>query len=216
MKDLHIVWGVQARALVLMGAFYNLDEMDLVCFEDLLSIGPIGNLDVKEGTANRACWLAQLEPAFSSQLAAMVQSDVELIREIRIKIDNYKRVFLWTGFDTSEILCASRLLFHLKWVSLPPIFTIGFLQNSVTQRIGEFIYPRSLKETAINQVSALFHNFAPLTRERFESMQLIWKSTVAGEACLRVANDQSEILGVEIEFFDADIKSHCTLRYQAA
>lgn len=70
MKDLHIVCGMQARALVMMGTFYNSDEMDLVCFEDFLAIGPVTHLDTKEGIANRACWLAQLEPAFGGQLVA--------------------------------------------------------------------------------------------------------------------------------------------------
>lgn len=214
MKDLHIVWGMQARALVMMGEFYNSDEMDLVCFEDLLSIGPLSHLDTKEGIENRACWLAQLEPRFDNQFASIVQSDAELIE--KIKSSDYKGLFLWTGSDVSEILCASRLLFHLKWTSLPPVLTIDFLHNSVTQRIGEFVYPKSLKETAINQISALFHNFAPLNCEQFESMQLIWKNAIESEAYLRIANDQSEISGAEIEFYDAGIKSHCTRRYQAA
>lgn len=212
-KCLHIVFGDQARAAVGFRKIYNTNEIDLVCFRDTLSIGPISNLETEKGRQDRIGWLTNVYREFPQDV---VPADIDLINELNDRANLYKQIYLWTGSDVNEILCASRLFYFLRDFSCLKIFTIDFLNTSITKRCGYFVYPKSLAETSLDQISELYGNFSLLTQQEFERMRLIWEKLSNENSYLRVVVEGSEILGGEIDFYDASIMAHCTKRYQTA
>lgn len=217
MKSLHIVFGIQANAIIQHSEIYDTDKISLVYLSDPLTIGPILHLDAKKGKENRINWLTEIFQEFpASEIADMVQSDIDLINTLKNSIDHYSQIYIWTGSDVNEIISASRLLYFLEIPSSAPIFIIDFLNTSVTRNIGAFTFPKSLNETNINQVAELYTHFKLLEQQEFQKMQSLWEKLSNDNANLRIAVDGSQISGSKIDFYDAHIMAQCTKQYQVA
>lgn len=216
-NTLHIVFSIQANFVIEQSKIYDADESDLVYLQDILSIGPISDLETKYGTERRINWLAEMSQSFpASEIANIVQSDIDLVGSLKDDIAHYQRVYLWTGSDVNEILSASRLLHSLRVPDSVQLFILNFLDISVPGRFGERVYPKSLNETAVDQVTELYRHFRLAGSRDIGEMQSLWETLGSGDAHLRIANETSRIMEAAIDFYDSRIIAHCTKQYQPA
>ncbi|WP_114790065.1 DUF3658 domain-containing protein [Niabella yanshanensis] len=216
-KDLHIVFSVQARATIQQSEIYDASKIDLVVLQDYLSIGPISDLDTVNGKQRRINWLVEISQGFSGDIIThMVQSDIDKLHAVKSHIDGYPGIYLWTGSDVREMLSASRLLYFLQIPDYSRFFTIDFLNTSVTRRLGAGIYPKSLNEANLDQVAKLYTDFRLIEQQEVSQMQSLWEKLSNDDACLRIAIGETPISGIEIDFYDSNIITHCTKRYQTA
>jgi hypothetical protein len=215
--NLHIVFGVQARAAIQYSKVYDANKSELACLQDNLAIGPISDLDTQRGKENRISWLARVyQPFPANEIANIAASDSELLDRLKDNINHYDQIYLWAGSDVNEILSVSRLLYFLQIPDYSRFLTIDFLNASVTRRIGSFVYPKSLNETSIDQVAELYTNFSLMKPQEFSKLQMLWEKLSKDHSCLRIAKEEAPVSGSEIDFYDANILVHCTKRYQAA
>lgn len=216
-KDLHIVFGLQAKGVLIHSEIYDANKMELACLSDNLSIGPISHLETKTGKENRINSLINIYQEYPpNEIANMVQSDFDLTDNLKKVIGSYNQIYLWLGADVNEILCTARLLSLLEGSSFSDFNTINFLGTSLTNNIGKLVYPKSLNETNLNHVPELYRHFTLLTKQELKEMQLLWEKLSRETTDLRVATEISQISGSEIDFYDAVIMDQCTNRYIVA
>ncbi len=216
-KDLHIVFGVQAKYVIEHSEMYDADATEFVCFQDTLSIGPIAGLNTRKCKEDRIKWLTEVYAEFpADELANIVYSDGKLIHSIKEHIDQYSSIYLWTGSDVNEILGASRLLYSLKEVLSVPIFTIDFSNISLIGYWGNLVFPRSLNETEISQVGKLQQHFQLILQPDSQKMQLQWETLSRGNSNLRIPIGSSQITEADIDFYDSIILEQCKHLYQQA
>lgn len=214
-KDIHVVFGNSAKSLFIQSNKFNLDSIQLICLDDCLNVGPICDVDAGEEIRKRSNWWVKVFDCPTSMDAdstfTLINRDVETIKTL---VANYRneKIYLWTGLVASEIIHASRLLYHLQPQN-NHVHVFDFSNFSMKNIHGEVVYPRCLGTTDLSRVENPEKQFRQLTEEELLKFRKLWERVKSGNSLLWIL-EKGRIVEKEETYFDSFLLSHCSHEFQ--
>ena len=214
-KDIHIVFGKSSEGTFIHSQAFNLNDVWLICLEDVLNIGPVCDLYSDENIGKRKDLLLKI---FGSHLFCdnnLVDKDLEIIKNLIENPEKIDKIFLWTGSSASEILGTARLLFHLSKFN-KSIFKVDFPNIPVKNMRGDIIYPRVLTVLDLSQVNEFAKHFKLLTSEELTKWESAWEEIKSGNSMLKILDENDKIAEKDETYFDSFLESNCCDEFQLA
>jgi hypothetical protein len=214
--DIHIVFGQSAKGLFVHSKKFDIDSVLLICLEDCLNIGPICDLDSFEEVEKRKNWLSIFFDIpmhiNEDEFLMFLNRDIETIKTL---IENYKseKIYLWTGVSALEIIQTARLLYHLK-PNRNNVFVFDFYNFSMSNKLGQFVYPKCLGATDLSRVDNLEKYFRQLTEGELCQYRKLWEKVKFGNSLLWVLDENKQLVAKDETYFDSFLLSYCTNEYQ--
>ncbi|KAF5081365.1 hypothetical protein DSECCO2_110050 [anaerobic digester metagenome] len=216
-KQYHIVFGQIAKATFIESKCFDLSEIELICLKDGLNVGPLCDIFQDDFIKKRKDWISNTfaMPLILNQLLTAVDEDIESIKTLIPNAGNISNIFLWTGFDASEIIGTSRLLYHLSSFDRE-IFIANYPNIPLKSFHGEVIYPPTLYTTASEQVEEVAKHFKLLSKKEIESWTNLWEKSVSEKFAIRHLHSDGVISGESEAYFDTFLLSNCKNEFQSA
>jgi len=97
-KDLHIVFGFTAKAILSQSNYVNAEQGEIVRFYDPLSLRPLCDMDNATAIEERKMWLNEALGSIETENSSnFVDDNLDLIKTIVADNQKIKRIFLWLG-----------------------------------------------------------------------------------------------------------------------
>lgn len=213
-KDIHVVFGRSAKGTFIASQEFDLNEIQLICLEDNLNIGPICDLYSSEDIVKRKEWESKLfgdTPDLNP-----IEGDIEAIKSIVESPRKMGNIFLWTGCYANEIINTARLLYHLSQHE-KSVFIVDFANVAVKRQIdGMTIYPRTLSATAPFQVKEVLNHFKLINENQLLKWESIWEDMLTRDTMLRVLGEDGEIHHKNETYLDTFLELNCKDEFQGA
>ena len=217
-KQYHIVFGQIAKATLIKSELLNLAEIEIICLEDQLSIAPLCDLNSDSSIEKRKKWFSntfETSPFDDSHISDVVDKDIESINKLIDQSEKMEEIYLWTGFDASEIVGTARFLYYL--LPLDKKIHIANYPNIPLKSIhGNTIYPPTLYTTAVEQVNEVLNHFRLLSKTELKLWCDIWAKALPENSLIRVLNKNGEINGEDESYFDSYLLFNCQAEFQTA
>lgn len=215
-KDIHIVFGPGSRGTLRVSGVVPENSAEIVCMYDVLTYGPL--LDIPPSAAEiqeRKEWLSKMWPidCYDEPDQNIVDRDTTIIQSLAGRETG--RIFFWTGRRAGEILGTARLFTLLAGYGRE-IYIADFPNVAVSRWDGAIIYPDSLSMTAPEQVGEIARRFRRVGEEELPRWSDIWREALSDGAMLRILDEEGQISGVDISWFDRFLESRCTDEFQKA
>ncbi len=214
-QNIHIVFSHFAKDTLRNSSGFAKNEEQIICFEDKLSIGPVGANPAE--IRKRKVWLSLVlkGSARKKEIVLSVDKDLGKINSIIESTEHLEKIYLWTGDDTSEIISTARLLSMIS-VQDVDIFKTNFSQVAIKNRKGETFYPRSFTEVNASQVAAVASHFEPLLENDLTRWQNLWEKVNAEESVVKVLTEYRNIQFCDETHFDNYLIAKCSNKFQLA
>ncbi len=216
-KDLHIVFYHADRTFMESGA-YDPDDVILFHLTDVLTIGPMCVLDSMEDVEKRKAWLEKTfgDEMYNELQLSAVDQDIATIAAILEVADQIEDIYIWTGYDASEIIATARVLNHL--ISLDKrIYVLDFSNVQVQNIVGQTVTPKSLVQTASFQIKEVAKHFKLQQLVDLIQWRELWHKNILSESSLlRILDKDGKIYHKQVEYFDAILLSYVKKEFQKA
>lgn len=207
-KDLHITSGNQGKAILSESQFVNKDQGDILGFTDLLSLGPLYNLD-KQGSENRKLWFKNAFCWSTDESDySFVDDDLIQVKTLLETIHNYKTLYLWLGNTACEKLTTARILHHLKGLDIT-ILQVDFSKTDFKSDRGVSLNSSSLQDLKSEDVPELAKYFSQLGEHEKQSASLLWTSLQKDKSIYHLFDKQNNCVSGEESFLDKYLLNRC-------
>ena len=216
-KKYHIVFGRMAKATLVESKQYDFDEVELVCLEDYLSFAPLCDLYSVVDTEMRKIWISETVESSSvyNRILDAVDKDIETIKKLISNFAKIEEVYLWTGFDVSEIVGTARLLYYLPSLD-KKIFITDYPNIPLKNIHGNTIYPPTLYTTASEQIEEVEKHFRLLSKDELKLRCESWASVLSENSIIRVLHENGTVSSENETYFDSYLLSNCRTEFQSA
>lgn len=215
-KDLHIVFGSSGETILSQSQIVNKDEGDILSLCDLVSLGPLSNLDDSTGIESRKSWFRKfLNPIEYDDGSNFVDNDFNLIKTLSGRVGNYKHVQLWFGSDASEKIATARLLYHLQGLTIS-IFKLNLSQVKFKTDKGVILDTSSLQQVAQADVPKLLNHFEELTEQDRQSYASLWQKLINDNGSIHLFDKKNNCISRDESFLDRYLMNRCTTQTKSA
>ncbi len=213
-KNIHVVFG-RTKKILIDSEVFDLKSIHLACLDDNLSVGPVCDLYSIEDTQKRKDWLRSTfgYMSYSDKIINAVEKDIETVKTIIENSEKFDKIFLWTGYNSSEIISTARLLYHLSKIN-KSIFIVNYPNIPVKSIHGKIIYPKALGQTAIFQVKEIAKHFELIEEKELWKWETLWGKVISENALLRVIDKDGRIHQKDVAYFDTFLESNCNNKFQ--
>lgn len=216
-KKYHIVFGRMAKATLIESKQLDLDEIELICLEDSLSTAPLCDLYSVAGIEKRKKWISETidpSPVYNSMSDA-VDKDIETLKKLISNSAKTEEIYLWTGFDASEIVGTARLFYYLSPLD-KKIYMADYPNIPLKNIHGKTIYPPTLYTTAAEQVNKVLKQFRLLSKDELKLRCESWERVLSENSIIRVLHENGTISCEKETYFDSYLLSNCQSEFQSA
>lgn len=215
-KDLHIVYRFADRVL-LNSKIFDLDNIELIKLVDNLSIGPVCNLETIDGVYSRKDWLDNIivDIKYKEEIISAVDEDVTTISKISELADMCENVYIWTGYDASELIGTARVLKKMMKLK-KSIYVLDFSNIQVQNINGETISPKSLLQTAPSQIKDVIKYFKLQESADLKKWEEMLIDVESSNSLLRILDINGLISHKRDSYYDKLLLSKCIEEYQNA
>lgn len=214
-KDLHIVFYHADRTFIDSGA-YNPDDIILFHFIDVLTMGPMCDLNCKEDVEKRKAWLEKTfgDEMYNELRLSAVDQDIATITAIAEVADQIEDIYIWTGYDAAEMIATARVLNHLKSLD-KRVYILDFSNVQVQNIVGQTVTPKSLVQTDSFQIKDVATHFKLQQSADINKWGELWMKTICSEdSLLRILDKKGRICHKQVDYFDAILLSYVTKEFQ--
>ncbi|MDD3161392.1 MAG: DUF3658 domain-containing protein [Bacteroidales bacterium] len=216
-KDLHIVFYHADRTFIDSGA-YNPDDIILFHFIDVLTMGPMCDLNCKEDVKKRKAWLEKTfgDEMYNELQLSAVDQDIATITATLEVADQIEDIYIWTGYDAAEMIATARVMNHL--ISLDKrIYVLDFSNVQVQNIVGQTVTPKSLVQTDSFQIKDVATHFKLQQSADLIQWRELWHKNILSESSLlRILDKDGNIYHKQVEYFDAILLSYVKKEFQKA
>lgn len=216
-KDLHIVFYHADKTFMESGA-YEPDDILLFHLTDVLNIGPMCDLGSMEDVEKRKAWLEKTfgDLMYNEVQLSVVDQDIATISAILEETDQIEDIYIWTGYDASEIIATARVLNHVMSLD-KRIYILDFSNVQVQNIYGQTVTPKSLVQTASFQIKDVAKHFKLQQSADLLKWSDLWHKHVLSEnSLLRILDKDGEIYHKQVTYFDACLLSNVKKEFQKA
>lgn len=214
-EPIHVVFGNSA-AHSLEHSFQHNNNLrgEIFSLKDDLTIGPLKDLNDKEGIDKRADWIKSTQDSLLfHKWINFGSKDPTTIEQIRKHLNAGGNICIWYGKNALDILSLSRLMFEIK----PPVERVFIVPVSELKQVsfrGDEFIPQSLAVLRVEQVAMLDQLVRKVTPSLVEDFIKIWEDVSLKAGPLRVMSDSGEIESKAESFYDEILKSNCTTTFR--
>lgn len=208
-RHVHIVFALSdAGSLkVMLSELGKRREHDVLAFNDLFSVGPIGNLEQKEGRWRRELWVSERFP--SHRMSASVNREHRIGHMIQTlgSIPESKSVTIWCA-DNAHDQTGLRFALHLLGDRKGPVRVVNaskacksfapYKEDEPPYALG--LIPREL----YGEIVGCFEQSAPLESDKRRQYEAEWLELCGQAHTLRFWQD-GRVVGVAEDVLDSDI-----------
>lgn len=216
-QDIHICFGPTANSLLIQSNEFDPATNRIICMEDHLCDGPLCDINTETKTGEREEWISSVsrDNEYSEVVTNYVKKDLDRIQTLIAEADSIHRIFLWTGFDASEIVSTARLLYHLSKLK-KEVFIADFPHIPITARSGEIIYPDILAVTNTSDIKEIFRHFKRVDNDSLTRWVHLWEKILSEDGLLWVLEKDGDISAHDETYFDSYLTVNCTDQFQSA
>lgn len=212
---IHIVFGDSAAGILKYFLGENETEFsgNLICFREDFAVGPICEIDTKDGFEKRMEWFKVV-----FQKTGQIEWFEEYSRGVR---DSYERIgsilkgskiVVWHGENASDQV---GLRYVCSLLDENDMYEIE-VSKAYTVSRGEHGYiPISLAEIAPEDIGGIISQVRKLESEKHSRLKAEWESLRESEENLRILSGE-KIFEVNEEYYDDEILSSCTFNFKKA
>ena len=217
-QECHVVFGEPGKGTLQESKYFDPNAIEIVCLKDSLEIGPISELDVVERIERRKRWFAETigtNHMDKEYFFRVIEEDIESVKKFNSSYRDYDKVYLWTGFDTSEYLWTAKLLSCVELFE-DNIYIANFPNIPLKSIRNETIFPPTLSTTAAHEVGEVFKHFRLLSEGEIYKWKELWNQFKNDDAPLRVLHHYGRISSEEETYVDAVLLSNCRTEFVGA
>jgi hypothetical protein len=209
-ENIHIVFGWTRRTLI-DSQLIDMNVSQIISLKDILNIGPPCDIHENKNIQNREDWLQKV---FDSRWDPVEQDlkKIEAIVESAVNIDN---IYIWAGFNPSEMISTARLIHHLSKLD-KPIFITNYPNIPVKSIRGDIIYPKSLAVTAAFQIKDVLEHFRLIDNDGLSDWINLWDKVKSENGQLWILDKKGQLSVEETTYFDSFLISNCNESFQCA
>ncbi|OAD41442.1 DUF3658 domain-containing protein [Polaribacter atrinae] len=206
MSYLHIVNGSSAAGLLSFVLRENKinKENKVCCFNDFLAVGSLYNLTTKEGIEQRSTYLYNLINRTSREKKSSKEIQKDLTTFYKHTFNNYEKVIVWFGENTSEELLK---LLCCNLVKQSLLYEI----NVSSEKIEEYKL-RAVPECSPEIVKQLLPKAIKISKNEYEDNNKEWNKINQSKSLLRIYQAK-KIESVQEDYFDKSILEECKNEY---
>lgn len=214
-KDLHIVFGEQSKAVLIESNLLEAASVEIVAFNDLLSLGPLCDSEDISRINSRKLWLASILDNYEESNIFSIEADHNSIQNILTNKDAYSKVYIWLGSHTNERIAAARLLFHIKKLSIP-IFKLDFSKGKFKNVNGAPIILNSLCVMKVQNLLEIAPYFEEINSQEIQSFASLWSTLRTSNSFVRIFDKNGILIEGDESFFDQYLLNRCTATNQSS
>lgn len=216
-KNLHIVHGEQSKATLLESNCVAAGSEEIVSFNELLSFGPLCDIDSTARIEARKLGLARilnLNDGAEDDIFS-IAANHNSIQSILANQHDYNKIYLWLGPHTDEMITAARLLFHIEKLNIP-IFKLDFSQGNFKNSKGAPIVLNSLRVMNVQNLQEIAPHFVEMDTGKIRSFAALWSTLRTNDSAIRIFDKNGELLEGDESFFDQYLLNRCTTTNQGS
>lgn len=210
-ENIHIVFGRIGRRTLIDSNIVDLNKSEIICFDDILNIGPACDINASQAIQKRIDWLQKV---YGDHLNSMVEQDLKTLETIVENADNINKLFIWTGCCASEMISTARILYHLSMFS-KPVFIANF-NIPVRSIYGNIVYPKALNQTAIFQVKEIFEHFELIGKSGLTDWINLWEKVKLENGELWILSNKGHITIENTDYIDSFLLANCKEDFKTA
>lgn len=206
MSDLHIVNGSSAAGLLRLVFKENKTstENKICCFNDFLAVGSLYNLTTKEGIKQRGDYLSNLINKTSDEKISGKEIQKDLTTFYSHTFNNYERVIVWYGENTSEEL--------LKLLCCNLVKQSLLYEVNVSSEKIEKYKACAVAECSPEIIKQLLSKAKKVSQKEYEDNSKAWNKVMQSKSLLRIYQAK-KIESVQEDYFDKSILNECKNEY---
>lgn len=212
--SIHVVFGDSAR-LTLLSSQEMAPHLDsVISLNDDLRVGPIVNLSQSNSIIDRQSWLTQNNPCLIEReyFCSNVSMDIQKIQNLRAKLKKDKKIYIWCGRRTLDLLGTARLIFELE-NHFESLVITDIPEIKIRSKFGHDYIPECLGVMNPEEVHLIEKYFRSLNEQDCKSWVKLWTRLMSENKALRISSTDSLIESVEESYFDTTLLSNCTNQF---
>lgn len=209
-ENIHIVFGSIGRTLI-DSQMIDMNKSQIISLRDILNVGPVCDIHENSNIQSRKDWLQSVFGIFWNP----VEQDLKSIEAIVENADNIDKIFIWAGYNPSEIVSTARLIYHLSKLD-KPIFISNYPNIPVKSIRGDIIYPKSLAATATSQIKDVLEHFKLIDNNERTDWINLWEKVKLENGELWILDNKGQLTVADITYFDSFLLSNCNESFQRA
>lgn len=209
MKTIHLLIGNEAKAN-LQSIFKDIENIEIICFEDQLNIGPLKKTDNKSFAEIRnEFWTEVLETE------SVAKNDIEVLLEIskRLHQKEVQDVVIWIAANAKDICAYYWIIFYLghypSQIKIINIAGLPFLNDN-----NSLYFPKEISELNTKEIQKALKLSRYLSPSEIETDRYEWQQMVNTNAKIRLFEGGKKIAAKDDTFFDSTLISFCTDSFQ--
>ncbi len=214
-KFVHIVFGDSAAGNLKYFFSNNNNDFkgEIINFRADHSIGPIDEVDSKNGLEKRIKWFEEnLSEVFEEDYLEYIEKEFIDTYESIKNIDLDSKIVIWYGENTSDQVGLRYLIGQLRSEELYEVN----VSNSYIEDYNDNKYkPRALGECVPKELNQIILTMKKIEKEKRNSLINDWEILRKSKENLRILIE-NRIIGVEESYYDNDILSNCSFNFKKA